>query len=335
MMSTDHTEQGAARALALFDGSGQPATGPEPLTDPVYAYVESLSPASQEAVWKRLRTVARLFAIPDPATFPWHHLRAAQVARIRQRLMQPYGPTHKRAAPATVNLTLAVFRGIAREARNANAISDEDYRRVCEVKADKGERLPRGRAVPTGELTALVRACARDTSPAGVRDAAMLAALYTGGLRRSELAALTVEDYTAAPPTLRVLHGKNDKQREVPIPTSAAAALDRWLGLRGRAPGALFVPIDQAGRIAGDADGMSAHAIYKMLNKRTKQAGIPPLTPHDMRRTFVGDLLTAGNDISAVQRMAGHASVTTTQRYDRRGDEVMRRAADTLHFPTP
>jgi len=343
MMSTDQDDQGSGRTLALFDGPGQPAAGPEPLADPVYAYIDSLSPASQEAVWKRLRTVARLFEIPDSATFPWHHLRAAQVARIRQRLMQPYGPAHKRAAPATVNLTLAVFRGIAREARNANALSDEEYRRVCEVKADKGERLARGRAVPTGELTALVRACARNASPAGARDAAMLAALYTGGLRRSELAALTVEDYTAVPPTLRVLHGKNDKQRAVPIPASAAAALDRWLGVRGREPGALFVPIDQVGRMAGDVGtvagvgmrGMSAHAIYKMLNKRARQAGVPPLTPHDMRRTFVGDLLTAGNDISAVQRMAGHASVTTTQRYDRRGEEVMRRAADTLHFPTP
>ncbi len=302
-------------ALTIFDDSARP----EPLTDPVYAYIDSLSPASQEAVWKRLRTVARLFVIPDAATFPWHHLRAAQVARIRQRLMQPYGPINKRAAPATVNLTLAVFRGIAREARNANAMSDEEYRRVCEVKADKGERLARGRAVPAGELVALVRACARDTGPAGVRDAAMLAAL-------------ALDDYIPAPPALRILHGKNDKQRVVPIPASAAA-LDRWVAVRGREPGALFVPIDQAGRIAGDGAGMSAHAIYKMLNKRARQAGVPPLTPHDMRRTFVGDLLTASNDISAVQRMAGHASVTTTQRYDRRGDEVMRRAADTLHFP--
>jgi len=325
MMSTDQNDGGAARSLALFDGPGRPATGPDPLTDPVYAYVGSLSPASQEAVWKRLRTVARLFEIPDPATFPWHHLRAAQVARIRQRLMQPYGPTNKRAAPATVNLTLAVFRGIAQEARNANALSDEEYRRICEVKADKGERLPRGRAVPTGELTALVRACARDASPAGVRDAAMLAALYTGGLRRSELAALALDDYTAAPPTLRILHGKNDKQRAVPIPTSAAAALNRWLELRGREPGALFVPIDQTGRIAGAGEGgMSAHAIYKMLNKRARQAGVPSLTPHDMRRTFVSDLLDAGVDLSAAQHLAGHASVVTTARYDRRGEAAMR-----------
>jgi len=115
---------------ALFDESGQPAIKPEPLSDPTYFYVNSLSLTSQEAIWKRLRTVARLFEIDDPETFPWHHLRAAQVARIRQRLMQPYGPTNKRAAPATVNLTLAVFRGIAREARNANAMSDEEYRRV-------------------------------------------------------------------------------------------------------------------------------------------------------------------------------------------------------------
>ena len=280
-MSTDQDDQGSGRTLALFDGPGQPAAGPEPLADPVYAYIDSLSPASQEAVWKRLRTVARLFEIPDSATFPWHHLRAAQVARIRQRLMQPYGPAHKRAAPATVNLTLAVFRGIARKARNANALSDEEYR--------------------------------RDASPAGARDAAMLAALYTGGLRRSELAALTVEDYTAAPPTLRVLHGKNDKQRAVPIPASAAAALDRWLALRGREPGALFMPIDQIGHAAGDGGGMSAHAIYKMLNKRAKQAGIPPLTPHDMRRTFVVICTQCGHhNVIDCQRARSGGVVTQT-----------------------
>jgi len=183
----------------------------------VYAYIDRLSPASQEAVWKRLRSVTRLFEIPDPATFPWRHLRAAQVARIRQRLMQPYGPQHKRATPATVNLMLAVFRGIAREARNANALTSEEYRRIREVKADKGERLPRGRAVPAGELAALVRACASDPGLAGVRDAAMLACLYTGGLRRAELAALTVEDYRPVATCLTVRYIVPDNRAAIAL----------------------------------------------------------------------------------------------------------------------
>jgi len=299
-----------------------------PLRDPVRAYIDGLtSAASRATAIKRLRAVARLVAVPDYAALPWGQLRAHHVAFIRSRLVTA------EAAPATVNLTLAVLRGIARQARDFNLMTDEEYRRITEVKPHKGSRLPPGRHVRAGELTALVEACARDKTPAGARDAAMLACLYVGGLRRAELAALKAEHYTADPPTLTIKSGKGDKDRVVPLEPSAAVAVDAWLRVRGARPGTLFLPVNKGGRIRGE--GITAGTVYNALTKRADQAKIAHASPHDLRRSFVSDLLEAQVDISTVQQLAGHANVTTTQRYDRRGEASKRTAVEKLHFPIP
>ncbi len=294
--------------------------------DPVAAYLATLAPKSRAVVRERLQAVAREIGA-DPASMPWHELRAPHVDFIRGRLLE------LGRAPATVNLTLAALRGVLKQARNQNLIADEEYRRIAEVKPARGSRLPAGRDISGGELRAMVEVCVHDQGAAGPRDLAILAVLYIGGLRRSELVALDVTDYGADPPSLRVRHGKGDKERLVPLTGSAASALESWLRRRGERPGRLFLPVTQSGVVTGES--ISSIAVYNMLQKRAKQAGVAHLSPHDLRRTFVSDLLDAGVDLSAAQQLAGHASVVTTARYDRRGEATKRRSVEKLHFPLP
>ncbi len=258
------------------------------LGDPTQAYVASLtSERSRQTARERLRAAARVIGL-DPAeaeAFPWHRLRFQHIDFIRSRLSEKDPATDKRRAPATINLTLAVLRGIARYARNMNLMGDEEYRRIGEVKLAAGEHLPVGRAAVAGEILALVKACQADHGPAGARDAAMLAVLYVGGVRRAELADLDVAHYVRAPAGLKV-HGKGNKERLVPLTSSATAALDDWLAIRGAAAGPLFVRLTKGGHVTGER--LASHAVYKILRKRLAQAGVEDLCPHDFRRTFVG-----------------------------------------------
>ena len=205
--------------------------------------------------------------------------------------------------------------------------------RIHAVKNVKALRLLRGRALTREEVGALFAGCLADPLPHGARDAAILAVLVGGGLRRSEGGELLVGDYDGGSATLRVRHGKGDKERVVYLTGGAGAAVDAWVRVRGTEPGPLFCRINRTGRIV--LVNLSTSAIYLALRKRAARAGVRPFSPHDLRRTFISDLLDAGADLATVQRQAGHASPATTERYDRRGDHAKRRAASLVSIPYP
>jgi integrase len=154
--------------------------------------------------------------------------------------------------------------------------------------------------------------------------------LYGAGLRRAEAAALDVADYDVETGALTVRSGKGNKQRIAYATNGGARAIADWLTVRGAEPGPLFVPA-RYGRIL--IRRLTPHALRAILVRRGREATVAHFSPHDLRRTFISDLLDAGADVSAVQKLAGHANVQTTLRYDRRPEAAKRRAANLIHVP--
>jgi integrase/recombinase XerD len=191
--------------------------------------------------------------------------------------------------------------------------------------------LPKGRALSLAEIHALLVACADDPTPAGARDAALIATLVAAGLRRSEAVALDLASYTPADGALMVRQGKGRKDRIVYVLGGAGRTLADWLSLRGDTPGALFYATTRGGHLV--ARRLTDQAIALLLSRRAQQARVAAFTPHDLRRTMISQLLDAGADLASVQQLAGHSDPATTARYDRRGERAKMSAAARLDLP--
>ncbi len=289
--------------------------------NPAAIYLASLAPTGRRAIKGRLQRVAELFNCPLEG-MPWHEIRYQHLEAIRAKLQD------SDLAPSTINMTLYAVRGVAKSAFNLGQMTADDYARLCNVKPVRGERLPKGRALNIGEIAALLDTCAG--TPIGIRDAAIIALMYSAGLRRDELVSLDLENYDPNTGELRVL-GKGNKERLLYVDNGALDALNDWLTVRGDGSGALFRPVKKGGKV--EDRRMSDQAVYNMLSSHAEQAGIARFSPHDLRRSFISELLDRGADVVTVQQLAGHASVQTTAKYDRRGERAKQKAIGLLHVP--
>lgn len=162
----------------------------------------------------------------------------------------------------------------------------------------------------------------------GMRDRAILETLYGTGMRVSELAKLTLQDVDTEERVVRIVQGKGGKDRNVPLTTAAAEALERYLEARPKLRGARRSPLlflaPRGGRMHRDT-------VNDVVHGWAGKAGIKKLvTCHTLRHSAATHLLKGGADIRHIQVLLGHASLQSTERYTRVEisdlKEVIRRA---------
>ena len=294
--------------------------------NPAAVYLHSLAPGSRRAMLGALNTIADLVSSgqADAHSLDWSALRFQHTTAIRSALAERY-------KPATVNKMLSALRQVLKRAWRLGQMTQEEYARAADLDGIKGSTVPAGRAISDGEKRALMAECGNDPTPAGARDAAIIAIWIATGLRRAEMIGLDLADYDAEAGELLV-HGKRHKDRLVPVVNGAAEALADWLSVRGDDRGPLFVPIRKGGHMQ-HGNRLTTEALWHMLKRRATGAGIASLSPHDMRRTVATELWERGANPVAIQKLLGHASLQTTARYDRSGEKAKRKAAELIHVP--
>ena len=294
-------------------------------THPAAIYLASLQPGSRRSQKHALDVVARLLGANDCLTLNWGALRYQHTAAVRSAIIERY-------APATANKILCALRKTIKNAWRLGQIPSEEYYRAVDIEGVSNITLPAGRELSAGEISALFQNCEDDpNSVIGARDSAMIAIAYGCGARRAEIMSISIVDYNPENNELIILHGKRNKPRIAHVVSGGDKLLRRWISIRGNEPGPLFCPVTKTGRII--IRSMTSQAFYVMLQRRAAKANINDFTPHDLRRSFVSNLLEAGADIATVAKMAGHSSIQTTVRYDRRPEETKRQAASLLHIP--
>jgi integrase/recombinase XerD len=211
-------------------------------------------------------------------------------------------------ASATLQRKIACLRSFYRHLRREQMI---DHDPTSELRPPRAPgRLPK--VLSRDEVTRLL-AQPRGSSPAALRDRALLETMYACGLRASEAISLTLDELDLEAGMLRA-RGKGSKERLVPMGSKAVHTLADYLE-RGR-PRLVGLRDEPRVFVNMRGTGLSRQGLYKIVQGHAKTAGLEHrMSPHTLRHTFATHLLAGGCDLRSLQEMLGHADIGTTQIY--------------------
>jgi site-specific recombinase XerD len=214
----------------------------------------------------------------------------------------------------SINVRITAVRKLAVEAADNGLLAPELAAGITRIKCVRSKGVRIGNWLSMRQAQALLNA-PDITTTKGLRDRAILAVLLGCGLRRSEVAALTLKHIQQRDNRWCIvdLIGKHGRVRTVPMPTWTKVAIDGWTSAVGLTGGPVFRPVSRRDTISGER--MSEKVIWQILQPYAQVAGVPGIAPHDCRRTCAKLCRAAGGELEQIQLLLGHASVQTTERY--------------------
>jgi site-specific recombinase XerD len=216
-------------------------------------------------------------------------------------------------SPSTINIRLSAIRKLAEEAADNGLLTPDIAAAIGRVKGAKRHGRRTGNWLTQSQAEDLIDLPDRATHK-GKRDRSLLCLLLGCGLRREELAQLSVEHIQQRDGrwVLLDLVGKGKRVRTVPMPAFAKVAIDAWIAAAGIGSGRLLRPVTKGDRIVGE--GMTAQAVFALAKQYGRRIGLE-IAPHDLRRTFAKLAHKGHAALEQIQMSLGHSSIQTTERY--------------------
>ncbi len=269
---------------------------------------ENKSPLTIRSYRQSLDLLLKLCETYDPRLFDKGTIRVYKSALHSFRTRQG-----KELTIRTKNHHLTILRSFLRYLLREEEMDVYPPDRVSRFK----EEQRKVKVLFTDDLERLLNAPDLNTKE-GRRDAAMLHLFFSTGLRLAELRGLSVKDLNFNTREISV-RGKRGKIRVVFVSDRAAAVIKDYLSCRLDHLAPLFLARHEKAATAmppGEEFRLSANAIYRIVKKYARQAGImSDPSPHTLRHSFATNLLQNGADLRSVQEMLGHKDLGTTQIY--------------------
>lgn len=182
------------------------------------------------------------------------------------------------------------------------------------------KRLPK--AISRNDIELLLAAPAQGVSAKAQRDHALLELLYASGMRVTELVSLDMNDVNAASGSVRVRGKKtSNKERVIPIGDRALDALQAYLD-RGRLQ-LMRAPEERALFLNHRGQRLTRQGLWLIIKHYVDEVGIAEdVTPHTLRHSFAAHKLSQGKSLQDIQKLLGHANISTTQVYQHVGQET-------------